>query len=467
MWEHRRRTGEIEQSGGMASPLDNPTWASLTGPHARFAERRGRVLRYPEDVAPFLGLPDDPGEQDWRDVAELGGPGAVVVLAATAARPPAGWEVLDALPGRPARRRGRRGRAGRRKPCGWGSRTCRRCSTSSSGRSPGRSGSGPSSSARTSGSGASGALVAMAGERLHPPGYTEISAVCTDPAYRGQGLATRLVLAVAAGIRERGETPMMHAAASNTSAIRLYLSLGFVLRRRPDFVAVRVPAKAPVEEPGRTIISTVTAAHSRLNTPGDHREPAESVRSGLLGQQPLLPRQHQKREHRGRDGGQPDRREQPRVAHDVHRARDAEPEHRHGDGGVGVHAADPVQHRRDLDVALPDGRGEHAGRDGDRADGEHRRQDVDREQEFRHAPKLRESSRPRPRSGWNARNRRDPANLGRMSNPAAARFDEPVAEGDRDDHHDVHHHPGPQPAGPARHRRRRRGHWACWRRTTA
>ncbi|MFG1886179.1 GNAT family N-acetyltransferase [Micromonospora sp. NPDC049102] len=45
-----------------------------------------------------------------------------------------------------------------------------------------------------------GALVAMAGERLHPPGWTEISAVCTAPEVRGRGLATRLVQAVAAGI---------------------------------------------------------------------------------------------------------------------------------------------------------------------------------------------------------------------------------------------------------------------------
>ena len=52
----------------------------------------------------------------------------------------------------------------------------------------------------------------MAGERLHPQGWTEISAVCTDPAYRGQGLATRLVSAVAAGIAERGDRVLLHAA---------------------------------------------------------------------------------------------------------------------------------------------------------------------------------------------------------------------------------------------------------------
>jgi ribosomal protein S18 acetylase RimI-like enzyme len=69
-----------------------------------------------------------------------------------------------------------------------------------------------------------GWLVAMAGERLHPPGYTEISAVCTDPGVRGQGLASTLVRAVAHNIRERGEIPFMHAAATNVNAIRLYLS---------------------------------------------------------------------------------------------------------------------------------------------------------------------------------------------------------------------------------------------------
>jgi predicted GNAT family acetyltransferase len=84
----------------------------------------------------------------------------------------------------------------------------------------------------------------MAGERLHPPGWTEISAVCTDPAFRGRGLAARLVRAVGAGIRARGETPFLHAAASNVHAIRLYESLGFRLRRELIFSALRVPGAA-------------------------------------------------------------------------------------------------------------------------------------------------------------------------------------------------------------------------------
>ena len=78
----------------------------------------------------------------------------------------------------------------------------------------------------------------MAGERLHPPGWTEISAVCTDSSCRGQGLGTRLVGAITAGIRARGEVPFLHVAGTNTGAIRLYETLGFVIRRATTFSVV-------------------------------------------------------------------------------------------------------------------------------------------------------------------------------------------------------------------------------------
>jgi predicted GNAT family acetyltransferase len=50
-----------------------------------------------------------------------------------------------------------------------------------------------------------------------------------------------LVRAVAHGIRQRGETPFLHAAAENVSAIRLYEALGFRLRRSTMFLGARVP----------------------------------------------------------------------------------------------------------------------------------------------------------------------------------------------------------------------------------
>ncbi|AGZ45389.1 regulatory protein [Actinoplanes friuliensis DSM 7358] len=88
-----------------------------------------------------------------------------------------------------------------------------------------------------------GRLVAMAGERLHPPGWTEISAVCTDPAHRGRGYAARLVRALAAAIYDRGERPFLHTMATNTPANRLFTSLGFVRRKENTTVSLRVPVK--------------------------------------------------------------------------------------------------------------------------------------------------------------------------------------------------------------------------------
>jgi ribosomal protein S18 acetylase RimI-like enzyme len=201
-------------------------------------------LRYPPDVSPFAAMPAVPGPADWLAAAELVGRSGTVLVSGPRREPPPGWELLgmdteavqlvdagvtpvaapDAV---------RLGAADvpemlelveRTQPGPFRPRTVE----------PGT----------YLGIRRDGALVAMAGERLHPPGWTEISAVCTAPEHRGQGLAARLVRALAHRIRERGETPFLHAAGSNVNAIRLYESLGFRLRGRTTFAAFRTPVLA-------------------------------------------------------------------------------------------------------------------------------------------------------------------------------------------------------------------------------
>ena len=218
--------------------LDHPVLASLTGLHTRFAERHGNALRYPADVSPFAAVPDEPTDQDWADLAALAGPGVTVLITAPAVPLPPGWETVavglgvqmigDDVAGTPD------GEAIRLTPADVPDMLALIERTRPGPFLP-----------RTIELGAylgirrDGALIAMAGERLHPPGWTEISAVCTDVAYRGQGVAGRLVRAVAHGIRQRGETPFLHAAAANANAIRLYETLGFKLRRTAIFRAAR------------------------------------------------------------------------------------------------------------------------------------------------------------------------------------------------------------------------------------
>lgn len=74
-------------------------------------------------------------------------------------------------------------------------------------------------------------LAAMAGQRLAPPGYTEVSAVCTHPDFRGRGYAHLLVAEVVRRIQASGETPFLTAYEHNTGAIRVYQAVGFELRR--------------------------------------------------------------------------------------------------------------------------------------------------------------------------------------------------------------------------------------------
>ncbi|PYC63430.1 GNAT family N-acetyltransferase [Micromonospora arborensis] len=226
--------------------LDNPVWAALTGPHRGIAEIHGRAARYQPDVAPFTCVSSDDDPDVWDDLAALVGPGAVVAVTGTAEPLPRGWTVdadiagvqmidveVDAADDPEAVRLTASdlpemvSLIARTQPGPFLPRTVEL---------------GTYLGLRRD-----GALVAMAGERVHPPGWTEISAVCTAPEVRGQGLATRLVQAVAAGIRARGERPFLHAAASNTTAIRLYESIGFTLRRHTTFRAVRVPDRLPAD----------------------------------------------------------------------------------------------------------------------------------------------------------------------------------------------------------------------------
>jgi predicted GNAT family acetyltransferase len=85
----------------------------------------------------------------------------------------------------------------------------------------------------------------MAGQRFRPDGWCEISAVATHPDHRRKGLGELLVRMVAAGITARGESPFLHTAADNATALRLYGAMGFTVRQQVRFVAARSPGDGP------------------------------------------------------------------------------------------------------------------------------------------------------------------------------------------------------------------------------
>ena len=223
-------------------PLDNPVWHALTSRHARFAEGDGRARRYQPDVAPFAGLPDDPDASAWGALASLvGRADTAVVLRPAVANPPADWEVVLRLPtlqmvaSEPV---GETDDA----LVGLGAADVPEMLALVAGTRPGPF------FARTHELGSyiglrdREGLVAMAGERMRGLHFAEISAVCTDERVRRQGLATRLVRAVAAVIEQRGDTPILHVVADNTPAIGVYAALGFETRTVFDVLVLRPPA---------------------------------------------------------------------------------------------------------------------------------------------------------------------------------------------------------------------------------
>lgn len=212
--------------------LDRPVWTSLTSSHAEFSVGAGAARRFESDISPFAAARDE-SPQSLGDLAELIGDDAQMLIAQAqpiiipsgtsaqlettayqmiynnAVAPPItnhaivplttsdslAMQELAALtrPGPFLQRTHLLGEF-------WGVKK-------------------------------QGQLIAMAGERLKQPGYTEISGVCTHPDFQGKGLGSQLCIAVLHAILERGETPYLHVFSDNTHAIKLYQKLGFSSRK--------------------------------------------------------------------------------------------------------------------------------------------------------------------------------------------------------------------------------------------
>lgn len=83
-----------------------------------------------------------------------------------------------------------------------------------------------------------GRLVAMSGQRMRVPGFTEVSAVCTHPDHRGKGLAGKLMRVIIDRIVREGDAAFLHVYPDNAVAIGLYEALGFRFRAQLVFTTL-------------------------------------------------------------------------------------------------------------------------------------------------------------------------------------------------------------------------------------
>ncbi len=226
----------------MQHPLDDPVWSSLSGPHAKFSIGHGKALHYRPNVSPFSAIAEA-SDAAYADLAvHLPADALARLFRPSVESLPVGWEHVDDFP---------------LVQMIAGSKASRQATESPdisiltasdlpqmldlvSLTEPGPFAQRTPELGLYVGIRENGRLIAMAGERMRPPGYVELSAICTLPEARGRGLAKFLIWRLMHAAILRGETPFLHVKQTNASAISLYERLGFtvrktlhVLRRRP------------------------------------------------------------------------------------------------------------------------------------------------------------------------------------------------------------------------------------------
>jgi ribosomal protein S18 acetylase RimI-like enzyme len=226
--------------------LDNPAWHALAGPHQRFAvpSEHGtpRAYRYRLDVSPFAAVSDAGDPDAWQQLKELCGPGGRAALEAQdMIAAPGGWEManLFSLAQMIAPARGFSADASPEPVVALGKENADEMLALAELTRPGPFLPSTVELGGYLGVRREGRLVAMAGRRLRLPGWIEISAVCTHPDHRGQGLSRLLMAAVDAAIRAEGQRAFLHVLHENTGAIGLYRRLGFTTRADMTITVVR------------------------------------------------------------------------------------------------------------------------------------------------------------------------------------------------------------------------------------
>jgi ribosomal protein S18 acetylase RimI-like enzyme len=227
--------------------LDNPIWSSLTTRHAHLAlgadTGHGLARRYPSDIGPLSAL-QGPTPEAYADLATIIPNGDIAVLfLQNPATPPAGWQLIrdgalvqmicPAIPDQPSLPEPilplhtadfpeMAALAALTEPGPFRDRTA--------------------TLGGFLGIRIDGRLAAMAGRRLAPTGFAEVSAVCTHPEFRGHGYAQALVAAVARTIHADGRIPFLTSFTANEGAVRVYRQVGFVHRRTLELAVLKPPS---------------------------------------------------------------------------------------------------------------------------------------------------------------------------------------------------------------------------------
>jgi ribosomal protein S18 acetylase RimI-like enzyme len=213
-------------------PLDHPVWSALTTRQQALAEGGALVRRYPPAIGPFAAI-SDMSARSFAALGELMSQSDIAVLfTADPVAPPAEFKILLAETGEQMIGTPADSSLPGREPVTLGAADVPAMMALTELTKPGPFNARTHELGTFLGVRTDGQLVAMVGERMKLASYTEITAVCVHPDYRGRGYAQFLLGAISRQILARGEIPFLHVFSHNSSAIALYRRQGMEIRRR-------------------------------------------------------------------------------------------------------------------------------------------------------------------------------------------------------------------------------------------
>lgn len=228
----------LNLSAHVRAALDRPIWSALTSTHRSLAEGTALARRYPAAISPLAAVSDDT-DAAWADLAECASDDVVAVVSVTPLERVSGFEIRTSA-------------AIRQMVAVVAAQDIGHVAIERLGLADvpamleltALTKPGPFLVRTHELGGYIGIrhghrLAAMAGQRMRFDGFTEISAVCVHPDYRGKGYAQALVKSLMKTIAARGETPFLHTYDDNHGAIALYEHLGFASRATLRFTVLR------------------------------------------------------------------------------------------------------------------------------------------------------------------------------------------------------------------------------------
>lgn len=208
-------------------PLDAIFWNTMTGPHARHASGAGGARRYASGFSPIIAFRDN-ALPDFDALSPFCAPGEMFYCEGWQGACPEGWRIdAETTMFRMVWDASQPTADDAPEAVKLGLQHADEAVALAALCRPGPFGPRTIELGDYYGVFDDGRLIAMAGQRMRVPGYTEVSGVCTHPDAQGRGLAKKLMRKLIHQQMQVGEIPFLHVMRANETAHNFYRRMGF------------------------------------------------------------------------------------------------------------------------------------------------------------------------------------------------------------------------------------------------